>query len=304
MPLPKIFIIILQYNNSQDTIRCLNSVKKLDYPNYGIIVVDNASSLRHLNSTRLFIENEKRLSPNTKYQLLITNYNLGYSGGNNVGIKYALKRRADYVFILNPDTSIASDVLTKLVEVAEANSQIGIVGPAINERGRSVCGGKIEWLRPTLRHLSAPLTKPCTLNAKCYLVGAAILIKRGVIEKIGLLDERYFLYFEDTDYCVRARKAGYELTIAPEAKITHVGSASTGQLGPAFLLRFHYRNAHLFNFKNGPWYIKLALPFWSFFIIIKQLIKIIFVPAKRKISRAILAGVTDFYRGRFGKISN
>ena len=128
-----------------------------------------------------------------------------------------------------------------------------------------------------------------------------MLIKKEVIKKIGLLDERYFLYFEDADYCVLARKADYELVIVPEARVDHAVSTSTNQLGSALLLRYHFRNAHLFNLKNGPWYVKLALPFWSFFIIIKQLIKLA-LGRNTQISKAILSGVLDFYKNNLGKI--
>lgn len=129
-----------------------------------------------------------------------------------------------------------------------------------------------------------------------------MLIKREVLEKIGLFDERYFLYFEDADYCLRAQKAGYKLKIVPEELIHHKQSSSTSSLGAPILLHYHYRNAHLFNCKNGPFWVKFSLPFWSFFIIIKQLTKII-LRHNVEISKAILAGVLDFYKGRFGKIN-
>ncbi len=309
MSKPKVVIIILQYNNSQDTIRCLNSVKELDYPNYNILVVDNASSLHYLNSTRLFIENEKKGkpatygstdSPSKDYSLLTTHYNSGYAGGNNLGIKKALKNGADYFFILNPDTTVEKNSLTNLVEVGESDPQIGILGPKINEGNRTIYGGKIEWLKPKLQHSELPTTN-YQLPTTFYIPGAAMLIKKEVIKKIGLLDERYFLYFEDADYCVLARKADYELVIVPEARVDHAVSTSTNQLGSALLLRYHFRNAHLFNLKNGPWYVKLALPFWSFFIIIKQLIKLA-LGRNTQISKAILSGVLDFYKNNLGKI--
>lgn len=299
---PKISIIILQYNNSRDTIRCLNSVKELGYSNYEVIIVDNASSVNHVDTIRDLLKN---LSPKTYHLKPITS-NSGYSGGNNIGIKQALENGADYVFILNPDTTIEKNILTKLVETTESDPKIGILGPTINENGKTVYGGQIQWLKPELVHsINPPLnTKYLILNTKKYIPGAAILIKRRVIEKIGLLDERYFLYFEDADYCERAKRVGYKLAIVPEALVYHKPPSSTFSLGTPLLLRYHYRNAHLFNWKNGPVWVKLVLPFWSFFIIIKQLLKIAFAPSKREISRAILVGVVDFYKGRFGHIAD
>lgn len=297
---PLVSIIILQYNNSQDTIGCLNSVGKLTFSNYKIIVVDNASTPEHLNNIKTYFENQ--WTETKTYELILSGSNLGYSGGNNLGIKHALEKGTDYILVLNADTTIEKDALTKLVEVGESNPKIGILGPAIDEGDKKVYGGKIAWLKTELKH-NPGSASGYWLPTVSYIIGAAMLIKKEVLEKKGLLDKRYFLYFEDADYCIRARKAGYELALVPNALVAHAISASTSQLGSALLLRYHFRNAHLFNLKNGPWYIKLSLPFWSFFIIIKQLIKFFLRPAEEKISEAIMAGVGDFYIGRFGQIN-
>lgn len=298
---PKVCIIILQYANSEDTQRCLDSVKELEYPNYRIIVVDNASSLKHFNSTRLFIETGQKTGY-ANFEIIQSKSNLGYSGGNNIGIKQALKYDADYIFILNPDTFVEKDSLTKLVKACESTKNIGICGPAISENGQVVAGGEIEWLKPELHHISA--REEQIGKTKIYIPGAAMLIKKEVIEKIGLLDERYFLYFEDGDYCLRAQNAGYVLKIIPEALVYHRPSSSTSSLGVPLLLRYHFRNALLFNLKNGPIWAKIALPFWSFLIIIKQIFKCIMRPEKREIASAIMAGVVDFYKRRFGKVND
>ena len=299
---PKVTIIVLQYNNSQDTIRCLNSVKELDYPDYTTTVVDNASDVKDFNNIRFFVESLQ----NTRFDLISSDKNLGYAGGNNLGVKQALENSADYIFILNPDTTVEQNALTELIEAVKSNPKIGIIGLAIDEGNHTIYGGKIEWLKPELTHINKIhgnfYTTVLKLPRENYIPGACMLIKRDVVKKIGLLDERYLLYFEDADYCVRARNAGYELAITPEIIAKHSVSASTSNLGSALLLRYHFRNAHLFNFKNGPIWVKLVLPFWSVFIIIKQLVKIVFVRSKREISKAILAGVVDFYNNHFGKI--
>ena len=297
---PRVFLIILNYNKSLDTVKCLDSVAGLDYQNREIVIVDNNSKSPKVENLSSLIE------ARTGLKLLANAKNLGYSGGNNVGIKYALEHGADYVFILNPDTAIEKGSLSKLIEAAESDPKIGIIGPAINEGNRTIYGSKISWLKSELTHsfVVTPSNKYSILDTDRYITGAAILIKREVIEKIGLLDESYFLYFEDADYCLRASRAGFNLAIVPQAKVTHVGSASTGSLGSALLLRYHYRNAHLFNWKSGPLLIKFALPFWSLFIIMKQLVKIIFWAQRREISRTITVGVVDFYREKFGKIND
>lgn len=299
MPPPRVFIIILQYNNSQDTIGCLNSVKELDYTNYEVIIVDNGSEVKYIEALKDIASSLDLRCP--KIKIITLDSNLGYSGGNNVGIKYALEHGADYVFILNPDTTVEKTVLSKLTERAESDPAIGIIGPAIVEGNKIVFGGKIEWLKPKLSHLLVEPLSGISSSTNKYVIGAAMLIKREVIEKIGLLDECYFLYFEDTDYCLRASKAGFKLAVVPEATVRHQPSSSTKMLGAPLLLRYHYRNAHLFNWKNSPFWVKIILPFWSIFIIIKQLIKILF-GREPEISKSILAGVLDFYKGRFGQI--
>ncbi|MDO8658503.1 MAG: glycosyltransferase family 2 protein, partial [Candidatus Levybacteria bacterium] len=125
----------------------------------------------------------------------------------------------------------------------------------------------------------------------------------SVFDKIGFLDENYFLYFEDADFCERTRKAGIPISFLPEIKISHSVSSSTKKLGSPLLLRYHYRNALYFNFKNGPWYIKILLYPWSFIVVLKQMIKLI-LNKNREESVAILMGVGDWYSGKMGKIKN
>lgn len=289
-------IIILQYNNSQDTIECLDFVKELDYPDFSVIVVDNASDQSHQDTTRSFLKNQ--INSAVRYYFLVNRDNLGYAGGNNKGIEFALAKSADYILILNPDVRVEKDLLTKLVAKADSSAKIGIVGPAIDEGEKIIYGGEIKWLKPELRHSER---MPSANNF--FISGAAMLIKREVVGKAGMFDEKYFLYFEDVDYCLKVRRAGYSLAVVDDAIVHHRVSAITGKLGPAALLYYHFRNAHLFNLKNTPWPAKMALPFWSFFIMIKQLIKIIFVPNKRQISTFILRGIIDFYRGKFGRLT-
>ncbi|MEX1064025.1 MAG: glycosyltransferase family 2 protein [Candidatus Paceibacterota bacterium] len=295
---PKIFVIVLQYNNSRDTIGCLESAKELGYPETHIVVIDNASSIDHVNNIRFFVENQEKKD---RITLIENKTNTGYAGGNNTGIRFALKNKADYVLILNPDVRVKPNLLDEMLGAERLSPNVGLVGTGIDEGDRIINCGKIEWLNPELRHEKQEIGN--LLDKDCYIPGNTILIKKSVIKKIGMLDEKYFLYFEDADFCQRAKREGFNLVTIQDALVNHSVSSSTSSLGSALLLRYHYRNAHLFNSKNGPWYVKIALPFWSFYIIIKQLAKIVLSPRKRKISKAILAGVTDFYKGRFGKIA-
>lgn len=293
MRYPKVGIVILQYNNSADSIECLKSVIRSSYPALDIFLVDNGSEKTQLNIVSQYLDelNNERVS------LIKNDRNLGFSGGNNLGIKKVLSYGADYVLILNNDATISQDLLEKLVIFAKTHKNIGIVGPAINEGGVLVYGGRVNWLKPELTHNKEKLS-----TDNFYISGACMLVSREVFENIGFFDEKFFLYFEDADFCVRARKNHFKLAIIDDAVINHRVSASTSRLGSPALLRYHYRNAHLFNIKNGPILVKIILPIWSIYIIIKQFLKILFVPSRRRISLEIMNGVFDFYLVKFGKL--
>ncbi len=248
MQIPSVCIVILQYNKSEDTIRCLNSVKELDYPNYNVIIVDNGSQVKHIDAIRFFLKN---LPPET-YNFKLSTLNLGYSGGNNIGIRYALEHGTDYILILNPDTIVEKNLLTKLVKAGESDNKIGIIGPTIDELGKVVYGGKIEWLKPELHHRTS-------ISNDSYVIGACMLIKRHVIEKIGMLDERYFLYFEDADYCERAKRAGIKLYYNPAIVIWHKNAQSTGGSGSTFHQKYQKINRLRFALKYAPLRTKLHL---------------------------------------------
>lgn len=301
-------MILVQFNNSGDVISCLESLKEQTFTKFEIIIVDNASNQAEIDSIIKYLESQA--------SVLVANFlpqkvNSGYSGGNNIGIKYALEHDADYILILNPDTTLEKTVLAEMVGVARSNSKIGIVGPVIDEGDRKIVGGKISWLKPELKHIEISsisnlrIASMPLLQNNYFLTGACLLIKREVFKKIGQptggFDERYFLYFEDADLCLRTRKAGYELAVAKNAILHHKVSATTSKLGSARLLRYHYRNAHLFNMKNAPLLTFVLLSFWSVGVIIKQLFKLT-IGREKQISKEILLGVVDFYLGRFGKI--
>ncbi len=315
MPPPSVFIIILQYGNSQDTIQCLNSVKELSYSNFRTIVVDNASSTIDQDSIREYAKSQLReIQPGwseaisqgqpknlSRISLIFNPQNLGYAEGNNVGIKYALSEGADYVFILNNDTTIEPDTLDKMVSAAEADPMVGALGPAIKEPDRTVYYGKTSWLKPEFQHSTNPPPKKY-LGPKDYLIGTGMLLKRELLEKIEGFDAIYFLYFEDADFSIRAQQTGYKLKVVPETVIHHQVSASTKQLGSPLILRYHMRNALIFNSLNAPWTIKPFIIFWAGYVILKNLLKIFLWPSKELASEAIIDGVLDFYKNHFGKI--
>lgn len=257
-----VYIIVLSWNGKQDTIDCLQSLQALSYANARILLVDNAS-------TDGTVQTIRSLFPNV--EILANQANLRFAGGNNVGVRHALANNADYVLLLNNDTIVEPDFLTHLIRIAEYDTPVGMVAPKIyyfhQPRLIWFAGGKIEWWKGWISHIGIREVDRGQYDAireADYLTGCCILVKRQVIDRIGLLDERYFLYGEDVDWCLRAKRAGYRLLYVPSAVIWHKLSVSAG--------------GHLSWFKNwnklksqcqlmaryAQPYHWLTIPFWTF----------------------------------------
>jgi len=132
-----------------------------------------------------------------------------------------------------------------------------------------------------------------------YISGACLLIKKEVINKIGLMPEEYFLYYEDTDWNFRAKRAGYKSVLVPAAKIWHKESVSAKKIGAKYVY-YHVRNGILFNQRCAPFYKKVLIHPYNLYIFVKQLIKLC-IPSKKEWAKATLAGMYDYYFGYFGK---
>jgi hypothetical protein len=237
----KVSIIILNWNGGEDILECLKSVKDIDYPDYEIIVVDNGS-------TDNSVEEIKRTFPDIK--LIQNDKNLGFPEGANVGIRAAA---GGYIMLLNDDTVVARNILKDLVEAMGSNANIGIAGPMIlyhNEPDKIwSAGGRLNFLGYA-SHIGKGLNKELFNKSYPvdYITGCAVLIKKEVIDKIGLLDPEYFLYFEDADFCLRAKKAGYEYIYVPSPTVWH---KATGEwiINPTQAY-YYMRNAIVFAKKN------------------------------------------------------
>ncbi len=300
----KLSIVTINYNGSESTIKLLKSLAEQTDKNFQTIVIDNASEETDFNS--LTINRQDLFKQVLPVKLIRNDQNLGFSGGNNVGIKGALRWSSergqdglDWVLLLNNDTWVEPGFTASLK--AKLSQLDGIVGIPLNEGDQTAYCGKIEWLKPTLRH-GYKISKCSDIASRyIYAIGGAMAIHRSVFEKIGLLDEKYFLYFEDADFSVRARKAGISISITQNVMIHHNVSSTTKKLGSPLLLRYHYRNALYFNLKNGPGYIKILVWPWSWIIVLKQIFKVMIYHNLEQ-SVAILKGVFDFYHHRMGKI--
>ncbi len=293
---PKVSIIILNWNGQKDTIDCLKSLEYLNYPDFEIILVDNGSTDESVSNFKSQIPNFKN-----KISLIENKENLGFSAGNNAGIKYALGKKTDYVLLLNNDTIVESEFLKELVGVGEQNSQptadqpkaekIGILGPKIyffdDPQRIWFAGGKFNWISGSSHIGFGEIDDGQYEISKkvSFITGCAMLIKKEVFEKIGFLDERFFLYYEDTDFCLRAKKRGFKCVFVPRAKIFHKIplenlknklSGAAGRIGAPSVHYYHHRNVLMLIQNNAPLPIRFLKNFWELWKLLEQGIRIIF----------------------------
>jgi GT2 family glycosyltransferase len=252
---PVVFVVILNTNGWEHTLACVASLDALHYPNYRVIVVDNGSedgSPARIRDARPDVN------------LIEAGENRGFSAGNNIGVRHALAHGAEFVWLLNNDTTVETDALTVLVAEASKDPQIGIVGSAVyfgRDSGRLQAwgGGTVGWSLSTGRFDDSP-TPPESVD---YIMGASMLIRREVFETVGLLDESYFIYFEDIDFCRRAMSRGWKLAVAPESVVHHyVGGTMKADtvVRSEFADRMQARSSGIFIGKHAGPRIVAAVP--------------------------------------------
>lgn len=231
---PKVSIIVLNWNGKEDTIECIDSLVQITYPNYEIILVDNASTD---GSAQYFRDHYEEI------KIIENRENLGFAEGNNVGIREALKQKANYILLLNNDTIVDPSFLEDLIEVGESDDSIGILSPIIyyyDDRNKiQYCGEKVNWYKGKLTKIN--LASKGVIQSE-IICGASMLIKKETIEKIGLLPTEYFMLWEDIDYSIKALKNNIKNVYVTTSKIWHKGSVSIGGISSPFRMRYTIRN--------------------------------------------------------------
>ena len=289
--MPKVIIIIVNWNGRDDTMSCLNSVQKLDYQNYHVIVVDNGSVDGSVEAIR-------DSYPSASWLTVIENgENLGYTGGNNVGIRYAMNEGARYVWVLNNDTIVAPDALGRLIRTAKVNPSAGVLGPKVlcypdshllYSRGER---HSLWFNRRTVDIGEIDRKDDVEPRQVDYVVGCAMLVSREFVERVGFFDETFFAYFEEIDWCFRGRKAGYDVLYVPDAVIYHKGVASTGGTFSAIASYYRTRNWIYFMRKHAAFYHWFTfIPLFSY-VYMRRFLKALLkwdVPVMRSLGQAIL----------------
>lgn len=242
-----VYIILINYNSKVHTIECLESLSELNYINYRIIIVDNNS-----------IDNDfdKVKSKYNNVYIINNKKNYGFAGANNIGIKYALDNKADYILLLNNDTTVDKDFLSVLVNESEKNKKVAICTSKILYYGSKnkiwYGGGGISYFKGNsqIYNLNCDNDSINNKNMYCnFASGCCMLINSEALKKVGLMNEEYFLYYEDVDYCIKFLNAGYKIYYVPESIIFHKESISTKKY--SYLYQYYFaRNRLLFIKKN------------------------------------------------------
>ena len=276
MNFPKVTIIILNWNGIEDTTVCLESLKRISYPNYEILVVDNASTG---NDVEIL---EKKYSGYVK--LIKNDKNTGFAGGNNIAIKKMIgEGKSSYALILNNDTIVTPEFLTEMVKVCESDSSVGMATPRILNPDGSLqrsdrkfpthfvnflyfCVPKL-FLSDRVKNFFAKtsLKKLLGEEAGSYFwsfesgetteidqgSGACLLVKEEVIRQVGMFDDRFFLYSEDLDWCYRTKKAGWKIIYVPAAVIVHlVGRSGKSEVEKSIYFCYKVESKHFFAIKH------------------------------------------------------
>ena len=275
----KVAVIILNYKVRELILKCIDSVRKSTFKDFEIIVVDNNSRDGLAEALQgqdiIFIQNRE---------------NLGYTGGNNIGIKLALLKGSDFIFILNPDTQIDKSCVENLVKAAEKYN-FGIAGPKIFFSGSKKIwygGGIFDISNVIGKHIGVDEIdngKYDKANETDFVTGAAFFVKTEVFSNIGLFDERFFLYYEDSEFCFRAKKKSFKIMYIPQALVYHANAKSAG-LGSPLQDYFQTRNRMLFA--------SVYLPFRTRFALFREALRNLGNPVRR-------LAFFDFLIGNFGK---
>lgn len=284
-----ISIVILNWNGKKITEECLNSIKKQAFKEYEIILIDNASK----DDSSKYL---KKKFP--KITLIQNKENLGYAGGNNVGIK---KAKGDWVLILNNDTVLDKDFLSELWKNKDKADILGVKNYFYDKPTTIwAIGSRLNFftMRAKLIANKKQDSKEIDNLIVDHAVGSAIFVKRKVFEKIGYFNEDYFCYYEETEWQTRAQKAGFKISWVPSAKLWHKVAYSTGG-GRSPLSAYYLVRNRAYTIKKHSRYKLAAYSYWT----LEVLARIFYGLIKNKeFAKMSLKGMVDFFKGKSGKL--
>ena len=222
-----VVVVIINWNGLQDTLKCIASLaSSVQRVKYSVVLVDNGST----------DGSQDQLKQLDRVKLILLNANLGFAAATNIGIQWAIETGAHYVWLLNNDAIVVDGTLDHLLNVAEVDKKVGVVGSKVIRMGSNIVdhvGAKVsEWTSlPVFQGEGEEDRGQFELVREThYVSGCSLLASVEMIKEIGMMDEGYFLYYEETDWCVRARKLGWKVLYSPKSVVYHKVSSSVNRL--------------------------------------------------------------------------
>jgi GT2 family glycosyltransferase len=295
--IPEVAVIVLNWNGKDDTLSCLKSVRAQSNVIVHTVLVDNASSDQSVAAVRESFP---------EVEVIESGANLGYAGGNNVGLEHALQRGFDYIFVLNNDTVLDPTCLAKLVADLKAHPNAAAAGPKalfMDSPTTIHFGGGVLTQRGVADHLGmGQQDGPQFFSGDSdWLTGCAILFRSRALKEIGLFESKFFLLFEDLDWSMRARKLGYKLRFAADARLWHKGSASFGKpFSPSYWYYYSRNNLlwieRTFSRRQRPRLYFSALKRSLYAVLLDRKMSML---ERMQICRSITQGIGDYLFRRF-----
>lgn len=276
----KVFIILLNYKGYEDTMACIKSLRKVEYENYNVVIVDNFSN--DGSYEKLKVENPECI-------VLQADENKGFSAGNNIGIRYAMEHGADYVMLLNNDTEVKSDFLKKMIEASDDDT---VVTPSIYFYSEPneiwYADGRINYSRCTVSNGNDRESKYCN-----YASGCCLLMPRKIIEKVGYWAEEYFMYYEDMDYSIRILQNGFKIFYNKDAVVYHKVGRTAG-IKSKLSIYYNVRN-RLYIIKKYEFSKRCLI-----YTLISRAIRYMEGYIKDSNEKVIVQAIKDYYSGKMG----
>ncbi len=266
---PLVYILLLNYRGADDTFACLDSLQHLDYPNFRVMVIDNASPDDSVERLKARLAQKPG-----EFELILSSQNLGFSGGNNLGIRRALEEAgADsdaYVWLLNNDATVAPDSLTHLV--CEAQKTGGLAGSLLlyPDGAYQQVGTRLNWWSGGAKGYKESVVSD-RMRVET-LSGASMLIPFSAFAQVGLMDECFFLYFEDGEFSLRCARQGFALTVATRSTVYHQEGATTGRKSLSTQYYFHRNRMRLLFLYATP-FQKLTIGLYAVFRMLRSIVK-------------------------------
>lgn len=336
---PKICVLLLNWRGWSDTIECLETLFRQHYPRFHVVICDNDSQDGSLDRIAAWARGEvgaevaadhplgacslpgvpkpvryRQLSrddaesgvecSDVPLVLIQTGENLGFAGGNNVGIRWALAQGdVDYIWLLNNDTVVDPDALSALVDVAEQDALVGMVGSRVlyydePTQVQALAGGRVNCWTGFTRHLDEGDEHGSTPVRLDYVTGSSLLVRGSLVKQLGALDERYFLYSEEVDWCLRARRKGWKLAYAAGSRIWHKGGRSVGY-GSALHDYHTVRGMLLLVGRFYPARLPVAIAYSALRCLAPKLVRLQYTRMK-----AVLRAYRDLIRGNDSRIGS